>query len=99
MNKRQKKKLYKKLCDKYNIPYSSYPKNRENKTMNKRETEMVSQMLLNFKDIIKVYTNLGISLYKPEAAIVHDIDDKSMYQCMTEPIMLVPTEYMSIVNL
>ena len=63
MNKRQKKKLYKKLCDEYNMPYSSYPMNRKSKTMNKRETAMVSRMLLNLRDIIKIYTNL-FSLYK-----------------------------------
>lgn len=59
MNKRQKKKLYKKLCDKHNMPYSSYWRNRSNGTMSKRETKrMINSMLFNLKAILKVYTTL-----------------------------------------
>lgn len=56
MNKRQKKKLYKKLCDKHNIPYSSFEVNRKNHTMKKEETRMIKCMLHNLIDIIRVYS-------------------------------------------
>ena len=54
MNKRQIKKEYKKLCDKHNIPYSSFEVNRKNHTMKKIETRMVKRMLYNLREITKI---------------------------------------------
>lgn len=60
MNKRQKKKKYKKICDKYNMPYSSYSKNRTNHTMTKRETRMINSLFINLVSIIRTFDKLGI---------------------------------------
>lgn len=92
MNKRQKKKLYKKLCDKHNMPYSSHWRNRANGTISKRETKrMINSMLFNLKAILKVYSTL--QKYVPSytfnlgencntdgyTRIVEDKDDASLY--------------------
>ena len=98
MTRRQKKKLYKKLCDKYNMPYSSFPKNRENKTMCKRETKMVSQKLLSLRDIVRVYSKVGLSLYKnPEPMIVDDLDRHSLYPRMIGLFEFDPNKIVEIV--
>lgn len=87
MNRRQKKKLYKKLCDEYNMPYSSFTKNRENKTMCKGETKMVSQKLLLLKDILKIYSIVS----RPNNKIVEDIDSHSLYPVHIHNMIMVGT--------
>lgn len=54
MNKRQIKKRYKKLCDKHDVPYSSFEVNRKNHTMKKEETCMVRHMFHNLRQITRI---------------------------------------------